>query len=89
MTSRKGDGLLGRLSRRRPPEVPDPGQNVRLLGPDGAWRGGFVAVSGPLSDERYGVVVKVAEEREFLASEYQGRPPVAMTWPLERLEIED
>ena len=89
MTSRKGGGPLGRLSRRRPPKVPDPGQRVRLLGPDGAWRGGFAAVSGPLSDERYGVVVKVAEEREFLASDHRGRPPVSMSWPLEMLEIVD
>ena len=79
----------GRWSlRRRKPRVPDPGQRVRLLGPDGAWRGGFVAVSGPLSDDQYGVVIKVAEEAEISTSERQRRAPVTMTWPLERLEIE-
>ena len=61
---------------------------MRLLGSDGAWRGGFVAVSGPLSDDRHGVVIKVAEEAEISASERQRRAPVTMTWPLERLEIQ-
>ncbi len=89
MPPRKGDpGPLGRLLRRRSPEVPDPGQRVRLRGPDGTWRDGFVAASGPLSDERYGVIVKVAEEGEFLASEREGRRPVTLPWPLEMLEIE-
>lgn len=89
MASRKGTpGPLGRFSRRRQPEVPDPGQRVKLRGPDGTWRDGFVAVSGPLSDDRYGVVVKVAEWGEFVASERERRPPVALTWPLEMLEIE-
>ncbi len=69
--------------------MPDPGQRLRLLGPDGTWRGGFVAVSGPLSDDRYGVVVKVAEEGEFLASERERRRAVVLTWPLGMLEIED
>ena len=68
--------------------MPDPGQRVRLLGPDGAWRGGFVAVSGPLSDDRHWVVVRVAEEAELSAAERQRRPPVTMAWPLDRLEIE-
>ena len=68
--------------------MPDPGQRVKLRGPDGTWRAGFVAVSGPLSDERYGVVVKVAEEGEFVASERERRPTIALTWPLEMLEME-
>jgi hypothetical protein len=88
MASRKDKlGPLGRLLRRAP-DVPDPGQNVRLMGPDGAWRGGFVAVSGPLSDDRYGVVVRVAEEKEFLASRRERRRPVALSWPLGMLDIE-
>jgi hypothetical protein len=69
--------------------VPDPGQRLRLQGPDGAWRAGFVAVSGPLSDDRYGVVVKVAEWGEFVASGRERRAPVTLTWPLEMLEIEE
>lgn len=69
--------------------MPDPGQRVELLGHDGEWRGGFVAVSGPLSDDRHGIVVKVAQEEEFVVSEFQGRRPVAMNWPLYLLRIEE
>ena len=47
-----------------------------------------MAVSGPLSDDRHGVVIKVAEEAELSASERQRRAPVTMAWPLDRLEIE-
>lgn len=78
----------GRRWGRRRPEVPDPGQRVKLRGPDGTWREGFVAVSGPLSDDRYGVVVRVAEEREFSLAELQGRSPVSLAWPLGLIEIE-
>lgn len=83
----KPGSLLDRLLRRAP-EVPDPGQRVRLMGPDGAWRGGFVAVSGPLSDDRYGVVVRVARREEVLAASDERRRPVALSWPLLMLEIE-
>ena len=47
-----------------------------------------MAVSGPLSDDRHGVVIKVAEEAELSASERQRRAPVTRAWPLDPLEIE-
>ncbi len=47
-----------------------------------------MAVSGPLSDDRHGVVVRVAEEREFSLAELQGRRPVSLAWPLGLIEIE-
>ncbi|QYJ15727.1 hypothetical protein Rxycam_01555 [Rubrobacter xylanophilus DSM 9941] len=75
------------FGRKRRPEVPDPGQRVSLLGPDGRWRDGFVAVSGPLSDDRYGVVVRVAEEGEYREARREGRRPVWMPWPLDRMRF--
>lgn len=71
---------------KEPPRVPDPGQGVRLLGQDGKWRTGFRAVSGPLSDDFYGVVVWVAEEEEWETATLKHRPPVGMAWPLDRME---
>lgn len=71
-----------------PPRVPDPGQRVRLLGEDENWRGGFRAITGPLSDENYGFIIWVAEEEEWETATLKRRPAVGMPWPLDRLEAE-
>lgn len=63
---------------------------MRLLSPDGKWRDGFLAVSGPLSDEAYGVIVwVVAEEEEWETATLNRRPPVRMPWPLDHLKPEE
>jgi hypothetical protein len=49
------------MFRRRKPQVPDPGQKVALL-VEGEWRGGFRAVSGPLTGKHGGIEILVAEE---------------------------
>ncbi len=82
-----GKGKL--FGGKGPRRVPDPGQRVRLLGEDGKWRGGFRAISGPLSDENYGVIVWVAEEEEWETATLKRRAPVGMPWPLDRLLPED
>ncbi len=83
----RGKGKL--FGGKGPRRVPDPGQRVRLLGEDEKWRGGFRAISGPLSDESYGVIVWVAEEEEWETATLKRRTPVGMPWPLDRLLPED
>lgn len=68
--------------------MPDPGQRVVLLVGD-EWRGGFRAVSGPLTGRDGGIVVLVAEEEEYLAARKAERRPVRMEWPVEGLRIEE
>lgn len=82
-------GFSRRFFGKEPPKVPDPGQKVRLLGEDGKWRSGFRAVSGPLSDDAYGVIIWVAEEEEWETATLKRRSPVGMSWPLERLEPDE
>ncbi|AHY45566.1 Hypothetical Protein RradSPS_0283 [Rubrobacter radiotolerans] len=79
--------VRGRFFGKEPPRVPDPGQRVRLLGADDKWRMGFRAISGPLSDDSYGVVVWVAEEEEWETATLKRRAPVGMAWPLDRMEV--
>jgi hypothetical protein len=74
---------------RRPPRVPDPGQKVLLLGVDGVWRGGFRAVSGPLSAPRGGIIVRVAEEGEYRSAGIEDRPVVSVPWPIEDVRVEE
>ncbi len=78
----RGRKFFGKEPRR----VPDPGQRVRLLGQDEQWRTGFRAISGPLSDDSYGLVVWVAEEEEWETATLKRRRPVGMAWPLDRIE---
>lgn len=82
-------GRIEAMFLRRPPRVPDPGQKVMLLGPDGVWRGGFRAVSGPLSARSGGIIIRVAEEGEYRWAKLEGRPAVSMPWPLEDLKVEE
>lgn len=76
------------MFRRRKPRVPDPGQKVALLVGD-EWRGGFRAVSGPLTGKNGDIEVLVAEEEEYRLSRLTDRRPVRMSWPLDRLRIEE
>lgn len=67
--------------------MPDPGQQVRLLGEDGMWREGFRAISGPLTAGNGEIVVWVAEEGEYRIAGLEGRSAVGILWPVDRLEI--
>lgn len=76
------------MFRRKKPRVPDPGQKVALLA-GGEWRGGFRAVSGPLTGKDGDIVVLVAEEEEYREARRADRRPVRMPWPVDALRIEE
>jgi hypothetical protein len=75
------------FGRSRPPLVPDPGQQVELLTENGECLRGFRAASGPLTSDRDGVAVWVATEEEYLDAKREGRPPVCMPWPAQRVTV--
>ena len=72
---------------KRPPFVPDPGQRVDLLADDGSRLRGFRAVSGPLTNESGGIVVRVATEEEYQESRREGRRAVSMSWSIDRVLV--
>jgi hypothetical protein len=67
--------------------VPDPGQQVLLLNEDGSIIEGFRAVTGPISTETGAIIIRVAIEQEFKDARREGRRPVSMAWPAERVEV--
>ena len=72
---------------KRSLRVPDPGQHVNLLTEDGSWRKGFRALSEPWTAETGEVLIWVATEDEYGASEREGRSAVGLPWPTERMLI--
>ena len=62
------------FGKSRPPLVPDPGQRVLLLSEDGSRIEGFRAVSGPITTETGGIIIRVAIEEEYRDST-EGGPP--------------
>ncbi|HZB83412.1 MAG TPA: hypothetical protein VE288_11305 [Rubrobacteraceae bacterium] len=79
--------MWSRLFRRKPPLVPDPGQHVRLRLRHGWLQGEYRAISGPISGEGGEVMVRVAEEREYIKAYWEGRPAVGDLWPLKQMEV--
>lgn len=75
------------FGKNRPPLVPDPGQQVRLVSEDGSYIDGFRAVSAPLTTETGEIIVRVAIEEEYRNSKREGRRAVSMAWPLEKVEV--
>jgi hypothetical protein len=73
--------------KKRPPLVPDPGQQVRLVSEDGSYIDGFCAASGPLTTETGAIVIRVATEEEYRNSKREGRRAVSMAWPAEKVEV--
>ena len=73
--------------RRKTNPIPDPDQRVRLLGHRGRWRGRYRTISGPLSDPKDGVVIWVAEEREYREALREGRRAEGMAWPARQMEV--
>ncbi len=73
--------------RRKTNPIPDPGQQVRLLGHRGRWRGRYRTISGPLTDPKGEVVIWVAEEREYGEASREGRPAEGMPWPARQMEV--
>lgn len=68
------------FGRKRPPLVPDPGQQVELVSYDGSRLHGFRAVSGPFTNEAGEVVIRVATEQEYQDAMQEGRRAVSMSW---------
>ena len=75
------------FGKSRPPLVPDPGQQVHLLSEDGSRIEGFRAVSGPLTTETGGIIIRVATVEEYRDSTREGRRAVSMAWPAEMVEV--
>jgi hypothetical protein len=72
--------------KRKPPLVPDPGQRVELLRADGPPQSSFRAISGPLTADTGEVIVWVATEGEYQDAKREGRRPIGLPWPAERME---
>ncbi len=76
------------LRKKKPLQVPDPGQRVRLRTARGRWRGSFRAVSHPYTDDLVGaVVIVVAEEWEYWDAIREGRHAVGLAWPVRQIEV--
>ena len=73
--------------RRKPPLVPDPGQQVRLRTARGLWRGNFRAISGPRTTDDHQVVVWVAEEAEYRHAIWEGHRAIGVPWPVEHVAV--
>lgn len=72
---------------KRPPEVPDRGQKVRLLMEDGRWVGGYRAASEPVTSESGEGAIWVAEEVEFIAARWEGRLARGELWCIGRVKV--
>jgi hypothetical protein len=75
------------FGKSKTPLVPDPGQRVELLMEDGSQRGGFRAVSGPLTAGTGEIVTLIATEEEWRNAGREGRRAVGIPWPVEQLEV--
>ena len=82
----KARGLSSSVLDRKVPQVPEPGQRVRLRTGRGRWRGSFRAISSPYTDEGLGVVVRVAEEGEYRKAVREGHHAFGMPWPVYQIE---
>ncbi len=68
--------------------IPDPGQQVKLLGRRGRrLPGRYRTLSGPLTDPKDGVVIWVAEEHEYREALREGRRAIGMPWPARKMEV--
>ena len=76
---------MRRFRKKNP--IPDPGQQARLLERRGRLRGRYRTISGPLTDPKDGVVIWVAEEREYREALEEGRRAVGMAWPARKMEV--
>lgn len=72
---------------RKPPEVPDRGQKVRLLMEDGRWVGGYRAASEPVTGESGEGAIWVSEEVEFMAARWEGRVAEGELWSISRIKV--
>ncbi len=68
--------------------VPEPGQQVRLLG-WGTTPGGkeVRAISEPYTNTKGEVVVRVTEEQEYKDALREGRRAIGMPWPVKQMVI--
>lgn len=75
------------MFRRKPLQIPDPGQQVRLLTRRGRWRGRWRAISEPSTNARGEVMIWVAQEWEYQDALRQEHHAIGMPWPAKQLEI--
>lgn len=72
---------------KKPPEVPDRGQRVRLLMEDGRWAGGYRAASEPVTGENGEGAIWVAEEVEFRVAQWEERIAEGELWPISKVKV--
>ncbi len=70
-----------------PPMVPDPGQQVRLLGWSSSGQGEVRAISEPYTNARGEVVVRVTQEREYQDALREGRRAIGIPWPVKQMVV--
>ncbi len=75
------------MFRKKPLQIPDPGQQVRLLMRRGRWRGRWRAISEPSTDARGEVVIWVAPEWKYQDALREEQRAIGIPWPVEQLEI--
>ena len=75
------------LRKRKAPQVPDPGQRVRLCTAPRRWLAIFRAISYPYTDEAGEVMIQVGKVAEYRTALRDGRPAISMPWPAEQLEV--
>ena len=60
---------------------------MRLRTRRGRWRGSYIAVSEPYTDEVGETVIRVAKEGECWATLREGRRNVGTPWPVRQIEV--
>lgn len=67
--------------------VPEPGQQVRLLGWGASGRAEVRAVSEPFTNARGEVVIRVTEESEYQDALREGRAAIGIPWPARHMVV--
>ncbi len=67
--------------------VPEPGQQVRLLGWGASGRAEVRAVSEPFTNARGEIVIRVTEESEYQDALREGRAAIGISWPAKHMVV--
>lgn len=70
-----------------PPMVPEPAQQVRLLGWGASGRREVRAISEPYANARGEIVVRMTEEREYQDALCEGRRAIGIPWPVKHTAV--
>ena len=67
--------------------MPEPGQQVRLLGWGASGRAEVRAVSEPFTNARGEIVIRVTEESEYQDALREGRAAIGISWPAKHMVV--